>query len=158
MCHFSLMESTKHTQAHIGAYVRTLFVKVFHNCSNSLRRIQVRVHIFVFRTRPADFFSLFSYFCLYIVRLPSMSTCLCVCLFCIVHSSMSAAFVVISPNSFTTKIWRTRWRWLVSRGSNHMHTHSYAHIAYILQNFNSMLKIVAILKLEMKQSLLQKLF
>lgn len=53
----------------------TLFVKVFHNCSNSLRGKRVRVHILVF---TSFFPPLFAYFCLYIAFLPLLCVYLCV--------------------------------------------------------------------------------
>lgn len=128
-----------HRQAHIGAYVRTLFVKVFHNCFNSLRRIQVRVHIFVFRTRLALSIFLFLF-------IHCTSSWRCVYVYSVLYSSMSAAFVVISLNKMEMVSFKR------------VQSHALTHIVYILQNSNSMLKIVVILKLEMKQSLFQKLF
>lgn len=103
-----------HRQAHIGAYVRTLFVKVFQNCSNSLSTYK---YVFTFSSFALASHCLFSYFCLYIVRLLDG-----VCMFTLYWTLQWVLHLSLS-------YW-TRWRWLVSRGSNHMHSHTHrVHIA-----------------------------
>lgn len=94
VCHFFTHE-VNYTQAYISTYVRTLFVNVFRNCSNSLRREGVRVHILVFRTVFCFYSSLI--FVYTFVFVPFFSTC--VCLFC---TTVCAVFVFISLDSFTT--------------------------------------------------------